>query len=293
MTVDGVEITTDEVASLHRDIDAIDPDSLVGSVLLVVLQEAFAARAFGLGVVPSTEAIDAAYAARIEPVAARGDVAEVLGARNETEARIRIEAELDVLRDEVGAHLVRTESPGFDLDRAVTEYHLEQAEVCVRQIQLPDAADYERAAARLAAGEAFADVARDVSIDPFVSREEGVGAGGDLGCSAPNALPPGLDRATLDAPVGEATGPVASTVGLHLLVVYDRTVADVDEIRGEVLDHAVPRQGPVLFRSWAIDVLQTIEVVVDPAFGTWGVIPETEPSPTVVPPYRTGDIIDP
>jgi len=39
-------------------------------------------------------------------------------------------------------------------------------------------------------------------------------------------------------------------------------------------------------------VLNTIEVDVDEAYGRWGVLPETDPVPTVVPKYRFGDIIN-
>ena len=46
----------------------------------------------------------------------------------------------------------------------------------------------------------------------------------------------------------------------------------------------------MLFRS-AIDVLETIEVDLDEAYGTWGVLPETDGIPTVVPTYRVHLII--
>lgn len=292
-TVDTVEIPAADLDALHPDPDALDEDERAGSALLLVLRQSFVTRAeTDLGLTPSTAQVVAALDVQREALEARGDVDEVLAGLNETEARIRINAELDVVRDLVGEHLVRTESGGFDIDEAQLQFLLANAEVCLRQIQFEDADGVDAALARLEGGESFDTVAREVSIDPFVSRDDGgVGAGGDLGCSAPSALPAGLDRAALDVPLGQADGPVASTFGVHIVEVYQRDTPDLDERHDEVIDAAVVAQGPELFRVWAVAVLQDIEVEVDEAFGRWGVLPETDPVPTVVPPHRFDDIV--
>jgi parvulin-like peptidyl-prolyl isomerase len=291
--VDGVEITSEDFAALHGDVDDLDDDERAGSMLLLILREAFGARAEAeLGIAIEVEAVDVAYQEQIERYEGRGGIDTVLDSLNQTTARARIEAELDTIRDAVAARLVRTESPGFDLELAYETYLLSEAEVCVRQMQLESAPDFDVARTRLDAGEDFGDVARDISIDPFIDREEGVGAGGDLGCSAPNALPGGFDTATITAPLGEPTGPVVADTGLYLVLVYDRTAPDLDDVRDEVIERAVESQGPELFRRWAVDVLQTIEVELASGFGEWAMLPETDPVPTVVAPYRTDDIID-
>jgi hypothetical protein len=46
-----------------------------------------------------------------------------------------------------------------------------------------------------------------------------------------------------------------------------------------------------MFRLWAVDVLQTIDVELDAAYGRWAVLPETDPVPTVVSPDLYGSII--
>jgi len=292
-TVDGIETTSDDFAALHIDVDDLDEDERAGSMLLLILREAFGARAEGdLGVAVDEADVDAAYQEQVNRYEGRGGIDTVLEASNQTPARVRIEAELDTIRDAVGAHLVRSESAEFDLDLAYETYLLSQAEVCVRLIQLASGPEFDVALSRLDAGEEFADVARDISIDPFVGREDGVGAGGDVGCSAPNALPGGLDVATLEAPLDEPTGPVIADTGLYLVVVYDRTAPDLATVRDDVVELAVETQGPQLFRLWAVDVLQTIDVDLDGEFGAWGMLPETDPVPTVVAPSRIGDIID-
>ncbi len=294
VTVDGTEIPQEQFDELHVDVDELDDDERAGSALLLVLREAFVTSASSdLNVEPSADDVANALDVKLERLDARGDIDEVLAAQNTTRERVKIEAELDTIRDQVGAELVRSESEGFDIEAAYLQYSLANAEVCIKQMQLADEADFDVAMSRLDAGEDFDPVARDLSIDPFVGRDEGVGAGGDLGCSPPSALPPGLAEATLEAPLGQPVGPVVSTVGIHLLLVEDRTVDTLDAARDGVLEQAVPVQGPELFNAWAVEVLQNADVVVDDAYGTWGVLPETDPVPTVVPTYRLDDIVDP
>jgi parvulin-like peptidyl-prolyl isomerase len=236
--------------------------------------------------------VDERFSGRTETYRARGDLDEQLALRNLTRRRIQIEAELDVLRDAVGASLVRDEAPGFDLDAAYEAYLMDNAEVCIQQIQIDDVSIVDALVARLDSGEPFSDVALEVSIDPFVDREAGrSGAGGDFGCSAPMALPVGLGQAALTAPLDEPVGPIASADGVHVLWVYDRTVAPLVEVRPAVLEHAIQLQGEEMFRLWAVDVLQNIEVELDPTYGRWAMLPETDPVPTVVSPDLYGSII--
>ncbi len=291
-TVDGVEISHDRFDELHTAPDDLDEDERVGSALILILQEAFTTRAEAeLGLTAPQEAVDEAFAVQRDRLEARGDLAEMLAATNQTETRLLVNATLDALRDLIGAELVRTESGAFDLQAAERAFRIANSEVCIRQIQLDGEPDVSDVLGRLQAGETFERVARDVSLDPFVSREDGVGAGGDLGCSAPSALPAGLDDASLDAPLDQPTGPVTSSLGLHVIEVYERTEPDLESDHDRVIEAAVVDQGPELFRLWAVTVLQEVDVEVDEAFGRWGVLPETEPVPTVVPSYRFGDIV--
>ena len=119
------------------------------------------------------------------------------------------------------------------------------------------------------------------SLDPFVDRTDGgAGAGGDLGCRTPDSTP--FPGAALDAEIGVYTGPVFSSVGTHLIEVYERTSPSRREAAAEVLELGVTMQGPDLFADWAIGVLQAAEVTVDAAFGVWGV-PNGSDIPTVLP----------
>jgi len=292
-TIDGNDLERQELEQLHVDISHLDEDEVAASTLLLVLHHAFSTQArteFEIDLDPTM--VGRAFADRTVRYAHQPDLDLALAAENLTRRRILIESELDTLRDAIAEELVLSESGNFDLDTAYRAYLLDNGEVCIRQITLLSVDSYDMVLARLEAGGDFDALAREYSNDPFVHREEGkVGAGGDLGCSAPAALPHGLDEASLGAPVGEAYGPVFSDVGLHLLWVYERTAPVLEDVHDDVHLHAVPLQGPDLFRDWAIDVLQTIEVDVDEAYGTWGVLPETDGVPTVVPTYRIHLII--
>lgn len=283
--VDGVAISRDAFDALHVDTSDLAPRDTASALNLLVINEvltAGAARAFGITV--GAAASEANFAERTARYPDEASLVAALAARNETPQRLRINAELDALRAAVESRLVHDEDDGFDIDKAHRDYLIDNAEVCVRQMTFASLEAHAAAAARLAAGEDFDAVAREVSIDGFVGREAGeVGAGGDLGCSAPAALPAGLDAASLDAGVGAVYGPVVARTGIHLLVVYDRTAPELAEVRDDVIDHAVAVQGPELFRLWAVGVLGAAEVEVDAAHGTWGVLPETDGVPTVVP----------
>lgn len=293
VTVDGVEIDEDRFEELHVDADRLNEDERAGSTLLLVLREAFTRRAESdFGIVLESDLVDAAFVENSQRYPARENLDVSLATANVKRERVLIESELDVLRDLIGEELVRTEAAGFDIEEAYQAYLIDNAEVCVQQITLVATDSYDQVVAELESGEEFGDVARTWSSDPFVDRDDGgVGAGGDLGCSAPSALPTGLDVASLEAPVGEPFGPVTTEVGFHLVWVYERTSADLADVRVAVIDHAVPRQGPEMFRRWAVDVLRDIVVVVDEDYGTWGVVPETVDVPTVVPVHRVNQIV--
>ena len=283
--VDGVAIGRDAFDALHVDTSDLAPRDTASALNLLVINEVLtsgAARSFDIAV--DAAVAEANFAERTARYSDEASLAASLATRNETPQRIRVNAELDALRAAVESRLVHDEADGFDIDKAHRDYLIDKAEVCVRQMTFASLEAHDAAAARLEAGEDFDAVAREVSIDGFVGREAGeVGAGGDLGCSAPAALPAGLDAASLDAGVGAVFGPVTARTGIHLLVVYDRTAPELAEVRDDVIDHAVAVQGPELFRLWAVGVLRAAEVEVDDAYGAWGVLPETDGVPTVVP----------
>ncbi len=112
-------------------------------------------------------------------------------------------------------------------------------QVHARHILVADKATAERLLGRIRAGEAFATLATQASIDPGSAAD-----GGDLGWFGKDAMVGEFADATFAAPVGQPTGPVQTTFGWHLILVEERRnrtpIEAVEaEIRAELRDEVV------------------------------------------------------
>ncbi len=77
-------------------------------------------------------------------------------------------------------------------------------------------AEIETIKQRIAGGEDFAKVAREVSEDPGSAKQ-----GGDLGYFGKGRMTPEFEKAAFGAQVGELVGPVVTPFGVHLIQVTD------------------------------------------------------------------------
>ena len=84
---------------------------------------------------------------------------------------------------------------------------------CARHILLPTLEEAKAVLARLEKGEAFAQVAREVSQDPG-SKE----AGGELGCEPEGTYIPAFEKALLLLEPGQVSPPVQTEYGFHLIL---------------------------------------------------------------------------
>jgi peptidyl-prolyl cis-trans isomerase D len=108
--------------------------------------------------------------------------------------------------------------------RAYYQQHQEEyaqpEQLRARHILLETEEQARAAQARLAAGEDFAEVAREMSKDG------GSGAnGGDLGWFGRGRMVPPFEQAAFAATIGEVVGPVQSNFGYHLIEVQERRAA--------------------------------------------------------------------
>jgi peptidyl-prolyl cis-trans isomerase C len=78
----------------------------------------------------------------------------------------------------------------------------------------------EKAKARLDAGEAFEDVAKDVSTCPSSAK------GGDLGFFGKGQMDPAFEKAAFELEVGQTTGVVKTSFGYHLIKLTDKKEAE-------------------------------------------------------------------
>ncbi len=90
-------------------------------------------------------------------------------------------------------------------------------------LEQPDQAQLDEIAAKLAAGESFAALASEYSVD-IVS----AAAGGELGFTDGSAFPEPFEAALADLAVGEVSGPVETDAGIHFIKLLAVESAAVD-----------------------------------------------------------------
>jgi parvulin-like peptidyl-prolyl isomerase len=158
-----------------------------------------------------------------------------------------------------------------DAQAMIDQDPLQFTQVCASHILVETEEEAVVVIERLEAGEDFAAVATEVSIDTGTGPD-----GGSLGCNAAATYPPEFAAAAAEAPIGEVTEPVETDFGYHVIVVENRTVAAAEEVQILMEERAVS----VATSDWLLEAIKTADVTVDEGYGTW----ETEPSPQVVPP---------
>jgi foldase protein PrsA len=154
---------------------------------------------------------------------------QALAQQGRTMARLRREAELRVLVDKMVT--ARIEVAPEDLDG-----------VRARQIVISVASEEEeekareqaiRVRERILAGEVFADVAKEVSLDPAAQQN-----GGDMGIVRKGMLRPEIEAALFSLKVGEVSSPIRSGMGYHILLVEEKVPASslTDEERSRLTE---------------------------------------------------------
>jgi peptidyl-prolyl cis-trans isomerase D len=91
----------------------------------------------------------------------------------------------------------------------------------------------DAAAKRIAAGEDFATVAREVSDDSSAA------SGGDLGSFGRGRMVPQFEEAAFALSAGQVSGVVESPFGYHLIQVYEKSegrVKPLEEVRAEIIE---------------------------------------------------------
>jgi parvulin-like peptidyl-prolyl isomerase len=171
-----------------------------------------------------------------------------------------------VLRSEVRKAL--TNDPAV-LGDIFQDFGGELIEVCARHILVASEGEAFDVLLALEAGEDFADLADDISLDE-------TSVGGALPCPvSPSAFVGPFAAAVTTAPIGEATGPVQSEFGWHIVLVELReSPASLEEltenparwIPAETIDH--------LWNTWINDAVDKAVIVVRSDIGTW--VPEVD-----------------
>jgi parvulin-like peptidyl-prolyl isomerase len=133
------------------------------------------------------------------------------------------------------------------------------AAIRVRQMLLASRAAALSASERLAAGEPFVDLSREVSLAPNAD------TGGDMGLLSRGTLPEELDTVVFGLAEGEISGPVISPAGFHLfqvLEVVPEGPADRVEIERAVTRELSDQLTREFTRSCVVSTAERVGVTV-------------------------------
>lgn len=195
------------------------------------------------GLTPDTEQVEADLEGLRDTTESQEEYEALLasaGFRSEEQVRgMLIEADIvdQLIRE------LRTNAEANVTDATVRARYLAERErftvpesICARHILVAEEALAAELMGRLAAGEAFEDLAAEHGTDATRSR------GGDLGCFGRGVMVPDFEAAVLGAEVGVPSGPVQTQFGYHLVLVYERTPAGVQpfaEVEEQVREYVV------------------------------------------------------
>ena len=269
-TVDGTEITSAEVEALIAE-SPENPDAFTEALATLIQWEITTASASDdLGIEITDEELDEDLQGLLESMGATS-VEELSASQNiPQDLLVRYVAQLALMDAVAESFEGSVEEPTQDAVAAeLADNPLSWTEVCASHLLVETEVEAEDVMARLDGGETFADLAVEVSLDT------GSGAaGGDLGCSTPDAYVGPFGDATLAAAIGEPYGPVESEFGFHVILVGSRSAIPEDEVSAFLVNEAVVAATD----EWFLAAIEAADVVVADGFGEW----TTEPTPRIV-----------
>lgn len=273
-SVDGTPITAEELSVLHPVAAELNPDDTAASVFLLVLRQVLVVNAEkDFSVTLTSDQIDTAFVDRAGGTAP--EVEERLANRGVTPARVRIEAELDVLRRVIENEFVAQGGPEIDLDAAYRSFLSSNSVSCVVMLA-PTSSEVEPAIKAVVDAGATLDQLQDELPDAV----EEV----DLGCLSPVQHSQPVQSVAVDGEVGKAYAQEFSDGTFFVAGVTEREAPAMADVMDEVVELAARSQGRILFDEWAFELLRNADVEVAASIGTWESTADTGGVPTVVAP---------
>ncbi|MDJ0954984.1 MAG: peptidylprolyl isomerase [Acidimicrobiia bacterium] len=274
-TVNGVDIEVATVEGLVDNGGEELTEEQFRSILTALVQwNAIADAAESeYGIAPSEDEVTA-YADELLALQGAGMAREdFLAAQGVTEAGFILSADRLLIEEQLLAELEsEVEVPTTEeAQQMVVDDPKSWTLVCAAHILVATEDEAAAVQERLGAGEDFAAIAIELSLDTG----SGPG-GGDLGCAVPAGYVPEFADATLSATLGDVTDPVETQFGFHLIRVDSRTEATAEEIQ-ETMREAGRAE---VAADWFLAAVVDAEIEIDPSVGTWSV----DPAPTILAP---------
>ena len=214
-----------------------------------------------------------------EIAAKRGEIVEQVGGEDAFQQIIETNglSEEDVdsqirelaLQDAISAQL------GADIevsDEDIAAFYEENKETrfgasaTVRHILVEDEATAQSVLDRLAAGEDFAALAQELSVDT-----QSGAMGGDLGEIPRGQTVPEFEEAVFSAPIGEVVGPVQTQFGFHLIEVSERDDdgQSLEDASDEIREELTQTQTGTQVQDFLQERQENAVIEVNPRFGEW------------------------
>ena len=236
--------------TLNEDTRALLWRMVAGTALNAAHEERF-----GAGI--PEEAVDARFA---ELLAAMKEVGQTPSdfLEGANEEMIRFFASINALESETIARL--SAEPAYV--ESLIEERIHLTTVCVRHILMPSSEALATVVARFEAGEDFAALASEASLDTTT-------LGGDLGCGLAYRYVSLFAIAVLEAPIGEIVSPVVTQFGFHALIVDQRSAPGDDEVRANPLAYVPEDTGRSLWVDFFNDALLGADIELPSHVGSF------------------------
>lgn len=262
-SVGDVSITQADLAAIrttYEDADAISGSELRDDLSRLIVQEAVIQRLEDeYGQTVSAAELETAFEELQDQLDTAGVTVEDQLGLGATEELLRRDAEARVLVDMINDVLLndpdRIEALFTDDPTSITE-------VCARHILVETSDDAQGVIEALDAGEDFATLATEQSIDTGTP-------GGDLGCSPASRYVPEFADATVVAPIGEIFGPVQTDFGFHVIIVDGRTAPTLEEVQENPADYVDEATINAEIGTFLGGALSSVEIVIASNVGTW------------------------
>lgn len=178
-----------------------------------------------------------------------------------TEATTEAVAEQLVIRDAVAAELANDAAFLTDIFENQPEL---AAEVCVRHILVATPEEAEAVKVRLDAGEDFAALSAEVSLDTGT-------IGGQLPCPTPAGnFVQEFSHVAATIPIGEVSAPVPTEFGWHIIIVDERTAPETaDALIADPMAYLHISAVSDLWIPWVNEAIRSADVEIASQVGTW------------------------
>jgi len=136
----------------------------------------------------------------------------------------------------------------------------------VRHILVEDEGTAQSVLDRLGAGEDFAALAQELSVDTQSGAQ-----GGDLGEIPRGQTVPEFEEAVFSAPIGEVVGPVQTQFGFHIIEVSARQDEGqtLEEASDEIREELTEEQTGTQVQEFLQQRQESAVIEVNPRFGEW------------------------